>query len=93
MVSSLRALAFWGSLIVPVKPQLDTLVADLKRIEVQDAVLRAGRDAWVAALRRPRPWPEPDLCTVMERWSQTGFDLAHAPVDPDADYGQTAARN
>jgi hypothetical protein len=92
VVSSLIALAFEGSLLVPVKPHLDTLVADVERIELQDAALRAGRDAWVAALRRPRPWPDPDLCTVMERWSQTGFDLAQAPVDPDTGYRRLLLR-
>ena len=86
VVSSLIGLAFEGSLLVPVKPQLDALAAELERIEAKDAALRAGTDAWVAALRRPRPWPDPDLCTVMERWSQTGFDLDQAPVDPDAGY-------
>jgi hypothetical protein len=85
-VSSLIGLAFEGALLAPVKPQLDVLAAELERIAVQDAALRAGRDAWVAALRRPRPWPAPDLCAVMEQWSQTGFDLDRAPVQPDAGY-------
>jgi hypothetical protein len=83
VVSSLIGLAFEASLLVPVKPQLDALAAELEGIETQDAVLRAGRDAWVVALRRPRPWPAPDLCTVMEQWSATGFDLDRAPVHPD----------
>jgi hypothetical protein len=91
VVTALTSLAFEGALLVPVKPQLDMLAAELEGIAARDAVLRAGTDAWVAAIRRPRPWPEPDLCTVMGQWSKTGFDLDHAPVHPNAGYRQRLA--
>ncbi|MDA0172153.1 hypothetical protein OJ998_23825 [Solirubrobacter taibaiensis] len=84
VVASLIGLAFDGALYAPVKPQLDALAGELERLALADPVLRAGADAWIAAVRRPRPWPDPDLCTVMQRWSETGFDLAQAPVPPDA---------
>jgi hypothetical protein len=83
VVDTLRGLAFEGALLVPVKPHLDALAATLERLTLQDPTLKAGRDAWVAILRSPRLWPAPDLCTVMQRWSETGFDLAHAPVPAD----------
>ena len=80
-VSVLIGLAFDGAMIAPVLPQLEAFARELEALTLTDPVLRAGADAWIAAVRRPRPWPSPDLCTVMRRWKQTGFDLARAPAD------------
>lgn len=57
----------------------------LEALDLRDPELRAGADAMVAALRRDdRPYPRPDLCTVIRQWAETGYDMARAPVDARA---------
>lgn len=48
--------------------------------------LADGADAWIAAIRAPRFTPEPDLCTVLKHWSDTGFATSAEPAGPDV-YG------
>ena len=81
VIGVLRGLAFDAASLKPVLPQLRRFANGLEQAAVIDPVLRAGADAWIAAIRRQRPWPEPDLCSVVARWKATGFDLAQAPVD------------
>lgn len=81
VIGSLRGLAFDAASLEPILPQLRRFADGLERAAISDPVVRAGGEAWIAAIRRPRPWPEPDLCSAVARWKATGFDLARAPVD------------
>jgi hypothetical protein len=66
-------------------PALPRFAARLERLRLRDRVLRAGADAWIAAIRRrDRPYPRPSLCAVLDAWAATGYDMARRPVDPEA---------
>ncbi len=62
----------------------------LEALQLRDPVLRAGADAWIAAIRRQRMWPQPSFCAVLDRWAESNYDLAQRPVDPEAPEGMGA---
>jgi len=67
----------------PFEPDMRRFSAELASVRPEDAVLRAGVEAWSQQLRRPREHFRPDFCTALVRWRAEGFAPARRPVDPE----------
>ena len=67
-----------------VRRQLEAFAVELASLSLSDPVLRAGAEAWIAAIRRERAWPRKSLCTLLRRWRRADWAPHARPVDPAA---------
>ena len=76
----------WSALLYPYVelslPTLRQVVADLDAVTTRDAALRAGRQAWRRGVRLFESLDPPleRPCEALERWRDTGFSAAGAPI-------------
>jgi hypothetical protein len=69
----------------PVRPALDTFLAELERIPTNDPALRGGRAGWRTEVDIIRRLPStPDPCAALQAWQRTGFAPTRAPIAIDA---------
>jgi hypothetical protein len=66
------------------RPALARFAATLEALQPADPELRAGAQAWVEQIRKPRYVPRPSVCAVLRQWRRTGYASPAAPVDPRA---------
>jgi len=68
----------------PIRPALDTFLAELERIPTNDPALRGGRAGWRTEIDIIRRLPStPDPCAALQAWQRTGFAAAKAPIPVD----------
>jgi len=78
----------------PVRPALDTFLAELEQIPTADPALRSGRAGWRSEIQFIRQLQSTDdPCGKLEAWRRAKFDLAASPVNIEAfdDPGLNAA--
>ena len=68
----------------PIRPALDTFLAQLEAIPTNDTALRGGRAGWRTEIDIIRRLPStPDPCAALQAWQRTGFDEDRAPIPID----------
>lgn len=68
----------------PIRPALDTFLAELERIPTNDPALRGGRAGGRTEIDIIRRLPStPDPCATLQAWRRTGFAPAKAPIPLD----------
>jgi hypothetical protein len=68
----------------PIRPALDTFLAELERIPTSDPALRGGRAGWRTEIDIIRRLPStPDPCAALQGWQKTGFAASAAPIPLD----------
>ena len=68
----------------PVRPGLDTFLAQLEAIPTNDRALRGGRAGWRTEVDIIRRLPStPDPCAALQAWQRTGFAEDRAPIPID----------
>jgi hypothetical protein len=69
----------------PIRPALDTFLAQLEAIPTNDPALRGGRAGWRTEVDIIRRLPStPDPCAALQAWQRTGFAEDRAPIPIDA---------
>jgi hypothetical protein len=69
----------------PVRPALDTFLAEIERIPTSDPALRGGRAGWRTEIDIIHRLPStPDPCAALQAWQRTGFAPSAAPIPLDA---------
>lgn len=65
----------------PVRPALDTFLAELEAIPIADPTLRSGRAAWRSEVDVIRRLPSvPDPCGTLEAWRRAGYAESASPI-------------
>jgi hypothetical protein len=65
----------------PVRPALDTFLAELEAIPTSDAILRSGRAAWRSEVDVIRRLPSvPDPCATLQAWQRAGYAASASPI-------------
>ena len=68
----------------PIRPALDTFLAQLETIPTNDRALRGGRAGWRTEVDIIRRLPStPDPCAALQAWQRTGFAESRAPIPID----------
>jgi hypothetical protein len=68
----------------PIRPALDTFLAQLEAIPTNDPALRGGRAGWRTEVDIIRRLPStPDPCAALQAWQRTGFAENRAPIPID----------
>jgi hypothetical protein len=65
----------------PVRPALDTFLAELEAIPIADPILRAGRAGWRSEVDLIRRLPSlPDPCGALQTWRRAGYTDSASPI-------------
>jgi hypothetical protein len=65
----------------PVRPALDTFLAELEAIPIADRVLRSGRAGWRSEVDVIRRLPSvPDPCGTLQTWQRAGYTDSASPI-------------
>jgi len=65
----------------PVRPALDTFLAELEAIPIADPVLRSGRAGWRSEVDLIRRLPSlPDPCATLLAWRGAGYAQSASPI-------------
>jgi hypothetical protein len=65
----------------PVRPALDTFLAELETIPIADPVLRSGRAGWRSEVDLVRRLPSvPDPCATLQTWQRAGYAASASPI-------------
>jgi hypothetical protein len=68
----------------PIRPALDTFLAELERIPTNDPALKGGRAGWRTEIDIIRRLPStPDPCAALQAWQRNGFAASKAPIPLD----------
>ena len=69
----------------PVRPALDTFLAELEAIPVADPILRSGRAGWRSEVDLIRRLPSlPDPCGTLQTWQRAGYADSASPIVVEA---------
>jgi hypothetical protein len=65
----------------PIRPALDTFLAELEAIPIADPVLRSGRAGWRSEVDVIRRLPSvPDPCATLQTWRRAGYATRASPI-------------
>jgi hypothetical protein len=65
----------------PVRPALDTFLAELEAIPTTDPILRSGRAGWRSEVDVIRRLPSvPDPCATLQAWQRAGYASSASPI-------------
>jgi hypothetical protein len=65
----------------PVRPALDTFLAELEAIPIADPILRSGRAGWRSEVDLIRRLPSvPDPCGTLQTWRRAGYADSASPI-------------
>jgi hypothetical protein len=65
----------------PVRPALDTFLAELEAIPIADPILRSGRAGWRSEVDVIRRLPSvPDPCGTLQTWERAGYATSASPI-------------
>jgi len=69
----------------PVRPALDTFLAELEAIPIADPILRSGRAGWRSEVDLVRRLPSvADPCATLRTWQRAGYAASASPIVVDA---------
>jgi hypothetical protein len=69
----------------PVRPALDTFLAELEAIPIADPILRSGRAGWRSEVDLVRRLPSvPDPCATLKTWQRAGYTASASPIVVEA---------
>jgi hypothetical protein len=69
----------------PVRPGLDTFLAELEALPIADPILRSGRAAWRSEVDVIRRLPSvPDPCGTLQTWRRAGYAESASPIVVEA---------
>ena len=65
----------------PVRPALDTFLAELEAIPIADPILRSGRAGWRSEVDLVQRLPSlPDPCGTLQTWQRAGYAASASPI-------------
>jgi hypothetical protein len=68
----------------PIRPALDTFLAEIEQIPTNDPALKGGRAGWRTEIDIIRRLPSTaDPCATLQAWQRTGFAESKAPFPID----------
>jgi hypothetical protein len=69
----------------PVRPALDTFLAELEAIPIADPILRSGRAGWRSEVDLVHRLPSvPDPCATLKTWQRAGYAASASPIVVEA---------